>query len=146
MDDDSAKQKGLLLFICLGIVTCVGRFVQTADDLNARLVCESNAVVAVEDPARLFGRPSLPGLLCHSTYLILTYTSYCLHELGGRQLVRSKQFSAQHNPCPRPNDPRHIMSLLGGSNRIYLTLHAMSSYLQPTSYIYLGTCECTLLQ
>lgn len=72
MDDDSAKQKGLLLFICLGIVTCVGRFVQTADDLNARLVCESNAVVAVEDPARLFGRPSLPGLLCYSTYLILT--------------------------------------------------------------------------
>lgn len=65
MDDDSAKQKGLLLFICLGIVTCVGRFVQTADDLNARLVCESNAVVAVEDPARLFGRPSLPGLLCY---------------------------------------------------------------------------------
>lgn len=82
MDDDSAKQKGLLLFICLGVVTCVGRFVQTADDLHARLVCESNAVVAVEDPARLFGRPSLPGLLCYSTYLILTYTA-CTNSVVG---------------------------------------------------------------
>lgn len=70
MDDDSAKQKGLLLFICLGIVTCVGRFVQTPSML-ALFVKVGNAVVAVEDPARLFGRPSLPGLLCYIHILFL---------------------------------------------------------------------------
>lgn len=78
MDDDSAKQKGLLLLFG----RCHLCWEVCADALNARLVCESNAVVAVEDPARLFGRSSLPGLLCYSTYLIPTYTA-CTNSVVG---------------------------------------------------------------